>query len=419
MLKILSPIQLCFCLLLFLLPWVEVQCMPKPLPPGARPDPMMAGMKDEPVTVASQSGLQIATGGLSKMEMRDGGMGPGRGAQQDMVNIPTPDGAPLLFLFPLAVVLGIVFGFLPRGGLSRKLAVFSCCMAAIGAIGVQAAMGFPIQESTETWVKSGASADMLGEENTIRVAWSFFLYTALLFLVGATSTAFLGGGGKPPTARRRYADETDGRGEYDDRRDEGDPEGRTTCPGASKAAGILLIIGGGVATIVSVIVVIGAVLAGDRGGSLLGFACLFVPPFIITLFGLMAGIRTVAGNSTEPIFNGVLSLIFAVLFGGVAGFLFLYGAAAFGVGLGRMIGGMLMVFSAGFLIYGLLFLATGVLLLVGRGGYVEWRKYRKQLRRAAEDRRRGRDDEDDRPRRRPAEDDEEEGRPRRRSRRDD
>ncbi len=30
MLRLLSPIQLCFCLILFFLPWIEVQCVPNP-----------------------------------------------------------------------------------------------------------------------------------------------------------------------------------------------------------------------------------------------------------------------------------------------------------------------------------------------------------------------------------------------------
>lgn len=211
MLKLLSPIQLCFCLLLFFLPWIEIQCTPKP---GAKPDPMTGGMPTGPQPLVAQSGLQIATGGYTFSNPMLADRGKGRPTADGKADEGGPGAAPLLLLFPVAVLLGIVFGFLPMGGVSRKLAVFSCCAVAFGSIGVQAAIGFPLKKSfDEDQAKApqgggGGEMMMADDSMTIELVWKIPLYATLVFLIGATGTSFLGGAGKPAREpRRRYADE--------------------------------------------------------------------------------------------------------------------------------------------------------------------------------------------------------------------
>ncbi len=227
MLRLFSPIQLCFCLILFFLPWIEVQCVPKPAAAGAKSDPFMPPMPTGPQPLLSQSGLQIATGDYSvsnpqlkaMMDAEGGKGGPKAGPKEDKEG---PDAAPLLFLFPVAVLAGIVIGFLPLAGMGRKLMLLACCGVALGVIGVQAGMGFPIkkgfdEDKTKSQKGGGGGNPMIGDDMTVKVVWKVPLYITLFFLVGAAGTAFLGGGKPAPKSGRRRYDEDDRDDDEDDR----------------------------------------------------------------------------------------------------------------------------------------------------------------------------------------------------------
>ncbi len=184
------------------------------------------GMPTGPQPLLSQSGLQIATGGytitnpLLTGEMGGKG-GPKAGGAKDKDD-DGPPGAPLLFLFPVAVLAGIVIGFLPLAGTGRKLMLFACCGVALGVIGVQAGMGFPVKKSfdedkTNSRKGGGGGRPMMEEGMDLKVVWKVPLYITLFFLVGAAGTAFLGGGKPAPkSGRRRYDD--------DDRDDDGEDD---------------------------------------------------------------------------------------------------------------------------------------------------------------------------------------------------
>ena len=140
-LRLFTPIQLGFCLILFFLPWIEVQCVPNPaaVAPNAGGGLKMDGMPTGPQPLLSQSGLQIATGGytitnpLLTGEM--GGKGRPKAGGATGNDDDGPPGAPLLFLFPVAVLAGIVIGFLPLAGMGRKLLLLACCGVAVSVVG--------------------------------------------------------------------------------------------------------------------------------------------------------------------------------------------------------------------------------------------------------------------------------------------
>lgn len=227
--QFLSPIQLVFCLILFFLPWIEVQCVPSPAAlgpaPGMKADPNMNMKLDMPPmgpqSLLTQSGLQIATGGYSiSNPLLEGEMKgkPKAGGKDD----DGPPAAPLLFLFPLAALAGVVVGFLPLGGPVRAVVIVLCCLVAGGTIGAQAAIGFPVKQSFEedkAKAKRGGGGEMRLEEGMdIKVVWKVPLYLTFVLLIGAAGTAFLGGG-KPAEKSRRRSDDR-----YDDDRDDRDDD---------------------------------------------------------------------------------------------------------------------------------------------------------------------------------------------------
>ena len=244
-LRLLSPIQLFICLVLFFLPWVEVQCvMPKNGLGDLDMDPV-PGMKAAPGKPASstgsrpfitQSGLQIATGGYTfaspelKALMEEaeksgakaglkGEKGLGKDNEKDEVGKGV-----LLFFFPILVLVGGVLGIVLGPGLPRRLVVAGCCAGALGAVGIQAAIGFPVEQQIkkeaekqkEEAKKFGADAGKI--ENPFKVVWKFPLYLTLLLLVGATGTAFVDGGVKKKRPKRAAYDFDDDDDEYEDDR---------------------------------------------------------------------------------------------------------------------------------------------------------------------------------------------------------
>ncbi len=242
-LQLFSPIQLIFCLILFFLPWIELQCS---LPPELLKDAPKSGLESmkkdgvdpsKPISMLTQSGLQIATGGSSPssdMEKFSKSMAKGMGGEPQAKSSAKKNkdddvkGAPLMYLFPVALIAGIVLGCLPWQSLARRLILAGCCMGAFGVVGLQALMGFPMEKEIakqKDQMKGMGGMGGLGgappkgktdtkekEPEIFRVAWKIPLYLTLLLLLGAGATAFIDGGslgGKKKTKRPVYDDDDD------------------------------------------------------------------------------------------------------------------------------------------------------------------------------------------------------------------
>ena len=147
-LRYVSPGMLIACPLLFLMPWVQVQCNGDAAGGGggmnfgnARPNPVINAGPARWVSFASQSGFQVASGSVSFLGADSGGLGMNAAAPTDKA-----EGAPLLWLFPIAAIAGIAVGFAMPSTNLRKIILAACCAAALGSAGGQAAMGFPIEK---------------------------------------------------------------------------------------------------------------------------------------------------------------------------------------------------------------------------------------------------------------------------------
>jgi len=110
---------------------------------------------------------------------------------------------------------------------------------------------------------------------------------------------------------------------------------------------------------------------------------------LLGLFGaafIHVGVQSVRGTAHDTLGNGIGSIIFGLLQGGYASTLILGGLA-----LGAALGGaaLIIVFLAGIsMLASTALLAAGVLALIGRQEYKDWRKWQKRLDKAAQ----GRDD---------------------------
>ncbi|HEY1188207.1 MAG TPA: hypothetical protein VGE74_11150 [Gemmata sp.] len=200
--------------------------------------------------LVTQSGLQIATGGSSPspdMERFAKIMGreeDGVGGEPKPLAKNKDEGvgsAPLLFLFPLALLAGIGIGCSPFPHLFRRLALAACCLGAFGIVGLQIAIGFPMEKEIgkkKEQLKGGnglgggfgAAPNTKGtktgtkEPETLRVSWKLPLYLTFLLLLGATATAFVDGGllsgAKKPKRRYRARDDEDEDDEDEDEEEE-------------------------------------------------------------------------------------------------------------------------------------------------------------------------------------------------------
>lgn len=186
------------------------------------------------------------------------------------------------------------------------------------------------------------------------------------------------------------------------------PEPRAPFPGGVKAAGIIWI-GYGALGLLSAAVnfVTGAAAAAGGGPEATGRICGVGCIVLFALAFLVVGIQTVRGTAKDVLGNGVGSILFSVLYFGLAAFLLVGGLAAGAANpppgkggapadpntvrtVALITGGMV-----GF--FGLLLLLAGVLALSNRTAYKEWRRAAGVDR----SRRRDRDEfEDDRDRRR-------------------
>src|SRR5438045_1216305 len=102
-LRYVTPGMMVMCLLLFFLPWVEVQCNVSEKGGmdfgGAGNGNVKVTNKSsgpEWMTLASQSGYQIASGGVTVMGTAGGGAGKKSGGPAE-----SGESAPLLWLYPL------------------------------------------------------------------------------------------------------------------------------------------------------------------------------------------------------------------------------------------------------------------------------------------------------------------------------
>lgn len=271
-LQLFTPIQLFFCIILFFLPWVEVQCVfPKEALKDA-PKEQMDKMKQEvgwdpntPFGFLEQSGFQIAIGDASpgsdmrrvmaKMEKELGSKGVN--TTPTKTTTPTKNNnkfefgtdasgkkkdrstAPLLFVYPVLLIAGIVVGFIPWGSIVRRLILLLICLGALGTVGVQIAIGFPVEQEIKQEMKNeqglGMGAFGLGNnpgkggqpnikiEDIIRVKWQIPLYLTLGLLGTASATSLLGPFGRGGGRRRpKYRKRKRPRDEYDDEDEEND-----------------------------------------------------------------------------------------------------------------------------------------------------------------------------------------------------
>jgi hypothetical protein len=277
-LRLFTPIQLMFCLLLFFLPWIDIQCVI----PAARLKNMSKQQLENhrtdydwdpstPFSYASQSGFQIATGEASPgsdmrraLEKQKKLFGGGDGGQ-----MATDPGvfagrkkkgatAPFLMLYPLAVLGGVIVGFVLGPGSARRITLLSVCLGALVLVGLHAVIGFPVERQIKELAENDSGMGLGGfggmggfgggnkfggdrddkqstpkVEDVFRVTWQIPLYLTLLLLLGAACTSVLDGG--PGTKARRNVydfDEDDdddrprrkrSRVDYDDDDDEDEP----------------------------------------------------------------------------------------------------------------------------------------------------------------------------------------------------
>jgi hypothetical protein len=253
-LQLFAPIILLVCAVLFVLPWIEIQVVPPPSEVKNMPKERVEMVKKEigidptkPIGIIAQSGFQIANGTASlgsdmkrvmdKMQEKLGTKMEKSPEAELNEGLKKEEGvsAPLLFLYPVVILGGIVLGCIPWAGIVRKILVASCCAAAIGIIGLQAVIGFPLETKIKEKSKDSRGGGMFAfpgmggmgggggkadskEADPFRVAWNIPLYLAFLLLLSAAGTAFLGPAGAPTKYKKRRYDD-------DDEEDDGDRPG--------------------------------------------------------------------------------------------------------------------------------------------------------------------------------------------------
>jgi len=223
-LRFATPGQLLICVILFFMPWIEIQCPMPDLgnpnifgPAGGEP-PKKASTKDMKYTsLLTQTGLQIATGEYTMTDptvrklmeqAKDAGKQAGAEQKEDKIKK-----APLLFLYPIAAIAGIVASFVMPGGGPRKAMLVICCALALLAIGGQAAMGFPVEKDIKEQQakdqKQGGAVAIEGDG--FKTVYKFPFYLALILAFGGIMTAAIEpeGVGKKRLVQQPYDFEDD------------------------------------------------------------------------------------------------------------------------------------------------------------------------------------------------------------------
>lgn len=135
----LSPGLLCLALVLFPLPWIDVQCSQALNSGGSR-------------TVARQSGLQAAVGTYSEgpMVREMANAGPGR-ELRERVNQQehSVSWSPWMCLYPVLLAAGIACGILLWRSPLRPAAAVACCAAVAAVLAIQMRLGFPIEHAVD------------------------------------------------------------------------------------------------------------------------------------------------------------------------------------------------------------------------------------------------------------------------------
>jgi hypothetical protein len=213
-LRFATPAQLLMCLVLFFLPWVEIQCpaidlgdLQFKMPANGDVEKQPAKKPEKYTAFLTQTGLQAATGKYtfadsSVQQMMDQAkkMAPPGAKKEDEIKA-----APLLFLVPIAALAGMVVGLaMPASG-AKKGILIVCCALVIATAGGQAAMGFPVEKDIkkqqEEKGKQGAPPGLEGDAFKTVYKVPFFL--TLVFALGGLVTAAI----EPATSakkRRRY-----------------------------------------------------------------------------------------------------------------------------------------------------------------------------------------------------------------------
>jgi hypothetical protein len=186
-----SPSWLLLALLMFPLPWVQVQCLKKMSPglppPGNRANPLevIYGLlpRWDGVTLLAQSGLQAVLGTCSankemddpaKMEREAGAaMRPSR----------------LMAAWPVLVLGGILAGVLLPVGRCRLLAVAGCAGAALLLLAAQVLIGFPLEAAMRKLFADELAKQAAGEaaanEGAIYLTYTYWFFLAVLGTGGA------------------------------------------------------------------------------------------------------------------------------------------------------------------------------------------------------------------------------------------
>jgi hypothetical protein len=147
-----SPSCLLVALILFPLPWVEIQCTARKKVAPTTAFLARSGVQDEMAerlvpweqeteTMFTESGLQAALGAFTphpKMNDREG--------IQQLAELVPP--APLMMLFPILLVVGIVSAVLPDEARDRRRKVIlACILTALVLMVVQSLLGFPLEKA--------------------------------------------------------------------------------------------------------------------------------------------------------------------------------------------------------------------------------------------------------------------------------
>ena len=269
-LRLVAPAQLAFCFILFFLPWVELLSLP------SKSDQKLSKEEAEkvrkalgvdvtkPYTIISQSGLQVTINGASYSsdfkrlldKLKQAGLGEFDLDAVEKERKAEMNGVPILFVYPLFLIGGIVVAFVVKPVLPRRLAQVGCCAGALFVVAIPAAVGFPVEgmkkggeqfkgapsgggpgggAGAKEKDKDKAKSENKEQTGDVRVSWQFPLYLTFLLLLGAAGTAFLdgntGGGGKSRYGRKYgrhdeddYDDEEDDRPRKRSRRDDYDDD---------------------------------------------------------------------------------------------------------------------------------------------------------------------------------------------------
>jgi hypothetical protein len=141
--------------------------------------------------------------------------------------------APVLFLFPVAALAGVVLGLVLPAGRTRKFLLVLCCGLALASAGTQAVIGFPITEEVKKDPEvggggKGQNADLggLSPDDIIKTVYKAPFYLALLFAIGGLVTTLIEPTAAPKPRRTAYEEDDEPDDDRDRRRDRDDRDDR-------------------------------------------------------------------------------------------------------------------------------------------------------------------------------------------------